>query len=273
MSSLGENDDGEVLEQIASLARRRVLVEFERCELAGDLEDWVGPWFGDEALRERLARHVADGKGVARLRNFLDAAVADELHDELAGTTDWERRAEARPKYQYRFDALSDHRPARFFHASRPTLRRLYGFFNAPAAKTWAERLLRAAPGSLDADTTVMATRYGPGCYTSLHSDASARRRLAFVLHLARDWPPERGGDLVFVDPVAICHAEFNTLLVFAVGDDANWHMVTPVVAGDGRFAVTGWFNSEETPAAAPRGDHPTYVLDVDVTRRGGGAS
>ena len=145
MSSLGENDDGEVLEQIASLARRRVLAEFERCELAGDLEDWVGPWFGDEALRERLARHVADGKGVARLRNFLDAAVADELHDELAGTTDWERRAEARPKYQYRFDALSDHRPARFFHASRPTLRRLYGFFNAPAAKKWAERLLRAA--------------------------------------------------------------------------------------------------------------------------------
>ena len=84
MSSLGESDDGEVLEQIASLARRRVLVEFERCELAGDLEDWVGPWFGDEALRERLARHVADGRGVARLRNFLDAAVADELHDELA---------------------------------------------------------------------------------------------------------------------------------------------------------------------------------------------
>jgi hypothetical protein len=49
--------------------------------------------------------------------------------------------------------------------------------------------------------------------------------------------------------------------------------MVTPVVAGDGRFAVTGWFNSEETPAAAPRGDHPTYVLDIDVARRGGGAS
>ena len=71
MSSLGENDDGEVLEQIASLARRRVLAEFERCELAGDLEDWVGPWFGDEALRERLARHVADGQrryGMRQLR-------------------------------------------------------------------------------------------------------------------------------------------------------------------------------------------------------------
>ena len=74
MSSLGENDDGEVLEQIASLARRRVLAEFERCELAGDLEDWVGPWFGDEALRERLARHVADGRGVARALAGLHAA-------------------------------------------------------------------------------------------------------------------------------------------------------------------------------------------------------
>ena len=117
-----------------------------------------------------------------------------------------------------------------------------------------------------------MATRYGPGCYTSLHSDASARRRLAFVLHLARDWPPERGGDLVFVDPVAICHAEFNTLLVFAVGGDANWHMVTPVVPATParRFAITGWFNSSSTPAAQPAADAADFLLSIDPAKKRG---
>ena len=261
-----------VLNQIAALARRRVLGEFAT-RGADDLGEWVGSWFADAAFRDALAEHVTGRRGVARVRDFLAADVAASLHEELVDTTDdWDFVSEARPKYQYSFLALSDHGSA-FFSPRRPTLRRLYGLLNGPAVKRWAEHILREPEGTLDADTTVMATEYRPGVdYTSLHSDASERRRLAFVLHLAQDWRPEFGGDLVFVDPVAIVHPEYNTLNVFKVGGGGNWHMVTPVVPATParRFAITGWFNSSSTPAAQPAADAADFLLSIDPTKKRG---
>ena len=261
-----------VLNQIAALARRRVLGEFAT-RGADDLGEWVGSWFADAAFRDALAEHVTGRRGVARVRDFLAADVAASLHEELVDTTDdWDFVSEARPKYQYSFLALSDHGSA-FFSPRRPTLRRLYGLLNGPAVKRWAEHILREPEGTLDADTTVMATEYRPGVdYTSLHSDASERRRLAFVLHLAQDWRPEFGGDRVFVDPVAIVHPEYNTLNVFKVGGGGNWHMVTPVVPATParRFAITGWFNSSSTPAAQPAADAADFLLSIDPTKKRG---
>ena len=260
-----------VLNQIAALARRRVLGEFAT-RGADDLGEWVGSWFADAAVRDALAEHVTGRHGVARVRDFLAADVAASLHEELVDTDDWDFVSEARPKYQYSFLALSDHGSA-FFSPRRPTLRRLYGLLNGPAVKRWAEHILREPEGTLDADTTVMATEYRPGVdYTSLHSDAAERRRLAFVLHLAQDWRPEFGGDLVFVDPVAIVHPEYNTLNVFKVGGGGNWHMVTPVVPATParRFAITGWFNSSSTPAAQPAADAADFLLSIDPTKKRG---
>ena len=87
------------------------------------------------------------------------------------------------------------------------------------------------------------------------------------MLHLARDWAPESGGDLVFVDrPAEIVHPEFNALTVFRVGAGENWHLVSPVVderGGSPRLAVAGWFNATTTPAAPPA-SAGRRVLDVD---------
>ena len=52
--------------------------------------------------------------------------------------------------------------------------------------------------------------RYKPGDYTLVHSDdkqgPTGSRRLAFVLHMTKDWRPEWGGDLVFLSPFAATH-------------------------------------------------------------------
>ena len=173
--------------------------------------------------------------------------------------------ARQKKRYQYRFWAIGDHAPAAFFHPRHATLRRLYGVLNGAAFRRWAEELLGAAAGAVDAPTTVMATHYREGDHAGLHSDAADRRRLAFVLHLAADWDPARGGDLLFVDPVATVHAAFNALTVFRVGGGANWHAVTPVGAGGGaRLAIAGWFNSAGVAAAPPARRDPTRVVDVD---------
>ena len=231
--------------------------------------DWVGTWFADAARRDGVAAHVRSG-GVARIRHFLAADAAAELAAELARSDAWERVSEARPKYQYRFWAIGDHRPAVFFHPRHGRLRQLYGLLNGAAFRRWADALVGDDASAVDAATTVMATDYREGDYAGLHSDAADRRRVAFVLHLAADWDPARGGDLVFVDPVSIVHAEFNALTVFRVGDGRNWHMVTPVTGGPGgaaggaRLAVAGWFNSAGVAAAHAGADESRRVLDVD---------
>lgn len=261
-------EEAAMLESIAQMARNRVLKDFASSEEL-DLVDqeWVGDWFLDVGLRTQLSSHLRSG-GVVRVRDFLGESYAEDLHEELGSSSSWEVRRETRAKYQYSFRAISDHRPTAFFSPAHRTLRRLYGLLNSSVVKRWAEGLLGETPGTFDADTTVMATHYRAGDYTGLHSDAAPRRKLAFVLHLSKDWRPEFGGDLVFIDPVSIFHPEFNTLTLFKVGDGKNWHQVSPVTADArghaARYAITGWFNSSQTPAAEPTPDDTAFVFHVD---------
>jgi Rps23 Pro-64 3,4-dihydroxylase Tpa1-like proline 4-hydroxylase len=91
------------------------------------------------------------------------------------------------------------------------------------------------------------ATLYVPGHFLNTHNDriAGHKRRVAYVLNMAKDWDPDWGGLLQFygaeksVDQVFV--PRFNSLSLFTVPQE---HAVTAIApyAPVGRFAITGWF-------------------------------
>lgn len=93
------------------------------------------------------------------------------------------------------------------------------------------------------------ATRYGPGHFLKLHADESPfeRRRFAYVLGVTRDWHPDMGGLLHFLDEDgAVCETftpSFNTLTIFRVPAPHVVSYVSPWVTGE-RLSITGWFTA-----------------------------
>lgn len=92
----------------------------------------------------------------------------------------------------------------------------------------------------------IFASGYGRGDFLGPHDDAG-NGEIGFVLNLSRDWRPQQGGLLLFLDRDRsrvrmACVPTFNTLCLFRLPRDRGLpHMVTEVVAGV-RHAVTGWF-------------------------------
>lgn len=94
------------------------------------------------------------------------------------------------------------------------------------------------------------ASLYAPNCFLHRHSDEKSSEgwRIAYVLGLTREWRPEYGGTLQFLDEAGNTTLgvlpKFNTLNLFAV---PRWHMVTHVspYAPTGRYAITGWFRDK----------------------------
>lgn len=106
-------------------------------------------------------------------------------------------------------------------------------------------------PGITKADAH--ATFYAPGHYLTRHLDLGddLERRVAYVMGFTRDWQPDWGGLLLFLnewqDVTEGYLPRFNNLTMF---DVKYLHTVTQVstFAGGGRYAVTGWFRDD--PAA-----------------------
>jgi Rps23 Pro-64 3,4-dihydroxylase Tpa1-like proline 4-hydroxylase len=94
---------------------------------------------------------------------------------------------------------------------------------------------------------TAQCTRYRPGQYLMPHDDTDQAegRRYAFVINLSRDWRPEWGGQLQFLDNDGNILETFlprwNSLSLFKV---PQRHQVTFVApwATQPRHAVTGWW-------------------------------
>jgi|EP01047_Picozoa_sp_COSAG01_P005746 Rps23 Pro-64 3,4-dihydroxylase Tpa1-like proline 4-hydroxylase len=85
-----------------------------------------------------------------------------------------------------------------------------------------------------------------------------ARRRVAFVLHLTKDWESRLGGDLVFMHPPTFVTPTFNALTLFSVSR-TSWHFVSPVVREAPphlkRLAFSGWWMSTDAMAAMAKED------------------
>jgi hypothetical protein len=106
-------------------------------------------------------------------------------------------------------------------------------------------RAITGLPELIKADA--QATLFGPSHFLSVHDDRGddEARRVAYVLSFARDWRPDWGGYLLFLDDdddvVAGLKPRFNTLNLFSVPQRHNVSFVAPF-APVGRYAITGWF-------------------------------
>lgn len=117
------------------------------------------------------------------------------------------------------------------------------------------------APPSLDFARTVsghddisradaQATVYAGGHFLTEHDDLveSEGRRLAYVLNMAKDWKPDWGGYLNFMDGkgnvIAGFMPRFNCLSLFLVPMRHNVTHVPPF-APMGRYAITGWYRNK----------------------------
>jgi Rps23 Pro-64 3,4-dihydroxylase Tpa1-like proline 4-hydroxylase len=101
------------------------------------------------------------------------------------------------------------------------------------------------------------ATLYAPGDFLTLHNDFDPRkgRLLAYVMSFARNWRPDYGGLLQFLDAENNIEEgflpRFNAMMIFRVPQN---HAVTyvPPFAPLGRYSITGWFqDATAVPASA----------------------
>ena len=91
------------------------------------------------------------------------------------------------------------------------------------------------------------ATLFAPGHFLGRHIDSHVAEGwiIAYVMNFAKDWHPDWGGYLNFLDEegdvVAGYRPRFNALNMFKV---PRAHLVSyvPPFAPVGRFAITGWF-------------------------------
>jgi len=88
------------------------------------------------------------------------------------------------------------------------------------------------------------ATMYSSGCFLGQHSDGVGSRKIAFILNLSRNWPPDYGGCLTFLDggKWTVIEPKFNSLVLMDVREGGS-HYVSQVASWvkNKRIAITGW--------------------------------
>jgi len=96
---------------------------------------------------------------------------------------------------------------------------------------------------------TTFASKYSEGCFLAPHTDES-NGDIGFVLQLTKNWKPQWGGNLHFMDDSGFIIEKtevptFNSLTIFRLPDQkGKWHNVSHVNPGvkQNRIAYSGWF-------------------------------
>lgn len=152
--------------------------------------------------------------------------------------------ARAAESYQFAYDSYMLVKAAKEGWDPGLLVHGVLRFFNTPEYIEFA-RLLGNDPGITH--TTAQCTRYRPGQYLMPHEDMDVAegRRYAFVINLSREWRPDWGGQLQFLDADGNIAETFlprwNTLSLFRVPQRHQVTLVAPW-AQYPRHAITGWW-------------------------------
>lgn len=123
-------------------------------------------------------------------------------------------------------------------------------FLNSPDFLSLAKTIIDC-PGLTKIDA--QASNYQPGHYLTRHVDDGLKkeRRAAYTIGFSRNWQPDWGGLLMFLDDnLDVSRAltpRFNTLTVF---DGLRLHSVSAVspFAPAPRLSIAGWFRDDPIP-------------------------
>ena len=94
--------------------------------------------------------------------------------------------------------------------------------------------------------------------HTDQHIDDDGRRDIAFVLHMAKDWKKEYGGEFVWFRPKQMIAPSFNSLTIFPV-HETSYHYISPVSRHVPkhvkRLTLAGWWYSRSKGWGSELGD------------------
>lgn len=175
---------------------------------------------------------------------YLDSSQLSDIEPEALERIERQIRSEAKDGFQYRYfnypilDA--------YLHKWSNEVPLLHAFLEFINGSRWLSLVRRATGIAELVKCDAQASLYAADCFLHRHSDAQSSEgwRIAYVLGLTRNWRPEFGGTLQFLDEQGNTTLgllpQFNTLNLFAV---PRWHMVThvPPFAPRERYAITGW--------------------------------
>lgn len=218
-------------------------------------------------------RHALAQRSRIQIPGFLQPAAADALARELAEAVPWQMAersegesrttprgaypddaefarllqrgyARAADSYQFAYDSYMLVKAAMEGWDPDLLVHGVLRFFNTPQFIEFARHL---ADDPAITHATAQCTRYRPGHYLLPHEDldVSEGRRYAFVVNLGRDWRPDWGGQLQFLDAgdavVDTFLPRWNSLSLFRVPQRHQVTLVAPWAARP-RHAITGWW-------------------------------
>lgn len=208
-----------------------------------------------------------------QIPDFLQAAAADALVHELSERVPWQLAersdgtsrttprgaypgedeylrilnagyVQAASNYQFAYDTYMLVKAAKEQWDPDLLVHGILKFFNTPQFIEFA-RYLCSDPAITHVNA--QCTRYRPGQYLMPHEDIdeSEGRRFAYVINLSREWWPDWGGQLQFLDSdsgvIQTFMPRWNSLSLFRVPQRHQVTLVAPW-ATQPRYAITGWW-------------------------------
>ena len=205
-------------------------------DLLLSIETYLNPALLEPARINTVRAHLSAGSLVV-IRDAFHPAFAERMFRCLDECSAWKVHEGRQADFYYHHHNPYDRRdyPDDLVWCER--------VFDSPASRAFASRASgRRCMGS----TVFSASWYQPGDHSLPHTDdvsnaAGENRQVAFVWHLAKEWRPEWGGALFWCPRSAYVPPQFNSLILFNVGDDSA-HFVTTVSpdAQGKRLAING---------------------------------
>ncbi len=183
-----------------------------------------------------------DGRGRLITADVLGRMSPQDVRAAIAPAFNLERTSRASFQFVYNTHIVPDARPLAGAHDL--FVHRLADAMHEPEHLDFVRELTGRAQIQR---MSVMAARYLPGHFLTLHDDVheGERREVAYVLNLTKDWRPEWGGLLHLCEPdlktvIRTFTPEFNTMVLMR---PPIWHFVSQVAsyAQAPRYTLTGW--------------------------------
>jgi Rps23 Pro-64 3,4-dihydroxylase Tpa1-like proline 4-hydroxylase len=213
------------------------------------IREWLGDWiFSDET--KAAVRMAFRNKVTYEIKPFLTDDKAELLYQSIKRISDDGHMSLFKGySKSFQFHHHNLYQTQHPMYNEDPTLRALHDVMDSQYVRDW---FADVSGFTINVKTTSTISHYKPGDYSMLHHDSALGpdngwRKVAFVLHMSKEWDPIYGGDLIYLNPLKLIHAQFNNMVLFKVVEGESWHIVSPVAEHTPshmqRFAYSGWWN------------------------------
>jgi hypothetical protein len=196
-----------------------------------------GDIFADERRLAQIRVQLLRERLVA-IRNAFDHEFAETVYRHLDQVAHWNHSVAYERDFQFSYHDMTG-------VDLLPPLKSLWAAMLGTRSREWMEALCGRP---CDGEVEVTSSWYPPFGYVTPHTDGGARRSIALVWHLTKDWDDRWGGDFLWYPSGSVFRPSFNSLFMFRVTASHSLHAIAPVspVARAKRMAVVLWCGTSE---------------------------